>query len=158
MRNITLLKAGAAPLAIGLALAATPAFAQDTETSSQTTTQSDDVGVGPVEAADTDNAGSIVVTGSRIRQPNLESASPVTVVTAQEFAETGTTRVEDLVNSLPQVFAGQGSNISNGSTGTADGQHIGVVVKRLQALQPVRGGHRVVIEDGDDAGRRRRGP
>lgn len=118
MKHPNILKAGVAPLALGLALVGTPAFAQE-ETSSQTTTQSDDVGVGPVEAADTNNVGSIVVTGSRIRQPNLESASPVTVVTAQEFAETGTTRVEDLVNSLPQVFAGQGSNVSNGSTGTA---------------------------------------
>lgn len=119
MRNTTLLKAGVAPVALGLALAASPAFAQDTETSSQTTTATQDVGVGPVEAADTADTGSIVVTGSRIRQPNLESASPVTVVTAQEFQDTGTTRVEDLVNSLPQVFAGQGSNVSNGSTGTA---------------------------------------
>ena len=31
----------------------------------------------------------------------------------------GTTRTEDLINSLPQSFAAQGSNISNGSTGTA---------------------------------------
>lgn len=119
MKHPILLKAGVAPLALGVALASSPAFAQDTETSSQTTTQSADVGVGPVEAADTGTTQSIVVTGSRIRQPNLESASPVTVVTAQEFADTGTTRVEDLVNSLPQVFAGQGSNISNGASGTA---------------------------------------
>ena len=118
MKHPNILKAGVAPLALGLALAASPAFAQD-ESSSQTTTQSADVGVGPVEAADTATNQSIVVTGSRIKQPNLESASPVTVVTAQEFADTGTTRVEDLVNSLPQVFAGQGSNVSNGASGTA---------------------------------------
>ena len=118
MKHPNILKAGVAPLALGLALVGTPAFAQE-DTSSQTTTESADVGVGPVEAADTATTGGIVVTGSRIRQPNLESASPVTVVTAQEFAETGTTRVEDLVNSLPQVFAGQGSNVSNGASGTA---------------------------------------
>ena len=87
-----------------------------------------DASVGPIESQDastTDASGSastgqgIVVTGSRIRQPNLESASPVTVVSAEEITQTGTTRVEDLVNSLPQVFAAQGSNVSNGSTGTA---------------------------------------
>jgi len=61
----------------------------------------------------------VVVTGSRIPQPNLTGASPVTVVTAQEVKLQGTTRVEDLVNSLPQSFAAQGSNVSNGSTGTA---------------------------------------
>jgi outer membrane receptor protein involved in Fe transport len=31
----------------------------------------------------------------------------------------GTSRTEDLVNSLPQSFAGQGSNLSNGASGTA---------------------------------------
>ncbi|MGV2495457.1 TonB-dependent receptor domain-containing protein [Pelagerythrobacter aerophilus] len=95
-----------------MALASAPAFAQ--------TTESEDVGVGPAEAVDDASAPqTIVVTGSRIKQPNLESASPVTVVTSEEVTQTGTTRVEDLVNSLPQVFAGQGANVSNGASGTA---------------------------------------
>ncbi|WP_067732892.1 TonB-dependent receptor domain-containing protein [Novosphingobium naphthalenivorans] len=72
------------------------------------------------DAADDANTGeAIIVTGSRIVNPNLTSASPVTVVNAADIAATGTTRVEDLVNSLPQVFAGQGGNVSNGSSGTA---------------------------------------
>ncbi len=66
-----------------------------------------------------DETKDIVVTGSRIPQPNLTSASPVTVISAQEIKLQGTTRTEDLINSLPQSFAAQGSNISNGSTGTA---------------------------------------
>ena len=61
----------------------------------------------------------IVITGSRIPQPNLTSASPVTVLSSQEVKLSGTTRTEDLINSLPQAFATQGSNISNGATGTA---------------------------------------
>jgi iron complex outermembrane recepter protein len=61
----------------------------------------------------------IIITGSRIPQPNLESVSPVTVVNSQEVKLSGTTRVEDLINSLPQTFAGQGSNVSNGASGTA---------------------------------------
>ena len=61
----------------------------------------------------------IVITGTRIPQPNLTSASPVTVLSSQEIKLQGTTRTEDLINSLPQSFAAQGSNISNGSTGTA---------------------------------------
>lgn len=61
----------------------------------------------------------IVVTGSRISRPNLESTSPVTVVGSQEIEQSGTTRVEDLVNSLPQAFAGQTAFVSNGATGTA---------------------------------------
>lgn len=100
------LKLGAAPfvLGVGLLAIAAPAMAQDTA----------------VEGAGADeDSSAIVVTGTRIRQPNLESASPVTVISSAEFKQTGTTRVEDLVNSLPQVFAGQGANVSNGSTGTA---------------------------------------
>jgi iron complex outermembrane recepter protein len=114
MKQLSLLRAGAAPLAIGLALAGSPVFAQSTDIE-QTPP------VGPVAGAevDTTSGAPIIVTGTRLKQPNLESASPVTVVTSEEVANTGTTRVEDLVNSLPQVFAGQGSNISNGASGTA---------------------------------------
>ncbi len=71
------------------------------------------------EGEQVDEAQDIVVTGSRIPQPNLTSASPVTVISSQEVKLQGTTRTEDLLNSLPQTFAGQGSNISNGATGTA---------------------------------------
>jgi len=61
----------------------------------------------------------VVVTGSRIKQPALESVSPVTNVTAAEIQQTGTTRIEDLLNQLPQVVADMGSSLSNGSTGAA---------------------------------------
>ena len=61
----------------------------------------------------------MVVTGSRIAQPNLETTSPVTQVTADDIAVQGVTRVEDLVNQLPQAFAAQNANVSNGATGTA---------------------------------------
>lgn len=61
----------------------------------------------------------IVVTGSRIPQPNLEGTSPVSVIGSQEVLLQGTQQVEDLINNLPQVFAGQGGNYSNGASGTA---------------------------------------
>ncbi len=61
----------------------------------------------------------VVVTGSRISAPNLESISPVTSVTSEEIKTTGVVRIEDLLNSLPQVVADQGSGISMGSNGTA---------------------------------------
>ena len=101
MRKFSKLATSAAPLAIGLALIASPAYAQ-------------------TAPADDENEPAIIVTGSRLVQPNLESASPVTVINAEEIKNTGTTRVEDLVNSLPQVFASQGANYSNGSSGTAN--------------------------------------
>lgn len=106
MKKHMLLKSGAATAVIALAMGA-PAYAQDADVTTDTTAETEDAGEG------------IIVTGSRLRSPNLESASPVTVISAEEFGITGTTRVEDLVNSLPQVFAAQGANLSNGATGTA---------------------------------------
>ncbi|HYE50802.1 MAG TPA: TonB-dependent receptor plug domain-containing protein, partial [Azospirillaceae bacterium] len=61
----------------------------------------------------------IVITGSRIRSANLVSTSPVTVIGSEEVKLQGTTRVEDLVNNLPQAFADQGGAVSNGASGTA---------------------------------------
>jgi iron complex outermembrane recepter protein len=61
----------------------------------------------------------VVVTGSRIPQPNLTSISPVTSVGSDQVKIEGVTRVEDLINNLPQAFADFGGNLSNGATGAA---------------------------------------
>ena len=117
-------------LLVGASMVASPAFAQDQATppDSATGTQPDTTApqggqVTPpttnAEGATIQTGSDIVITGTRIPQPNLTSASPVTVLSSQEVKLSGTTRTEDLINSLPQAFATQGSNISNGSTGTA---------------------------------------
>ncbi|MGS2720480.1 TonB-dependent receptor domain-containing protein [Paraglaciecola aestuariivivens] len=62
----------------------------------------------------------ISVTGSRIKSQNFESASPVSVTSDVEIKLSGFTRIEDLMNSLPQIEAGQTSFISNGASGTAN--------------------------------------
>ena len=72
----------------------------------------------PVFAAD-QTIQEVVVTGSRIAQPNLETTSPVTQVTAEDVITQGVTKIEDLVNQLPQAFAAQNATVANGSTGTA---------------------------------------
>jgi len=72
----------------------------------------------PVFAQDTE-IEQIVVTGSRIKMANIEGTSPVTQVTSADIATQGVTRVEDLINQLPQAFAAQNANVSNGSSGTA---------------------------------------
>jgi iron complex outermembrane receptor protein len=122
-----LLLLSAAPLVLSAIGYAAPAFAQ-------TTTPTTEDGAAPTPAAGplaqtgtpaasadgtTQGGGEIVITGSRIPQPNLTGVSPVTVVNQQDFKLQGTTRTEDLLNSLPQVFADQGSAVSNGATGTA---------------------------------------
>jgi iron complex outermembrane recepter protein len=114
---------------------ATPALAQD-----------DAPVAGPAEATQDQDDEDIVVTGSRI-PTNLSSTSPVTVLNSQEVRLQGTTRTEDLINSLPQAFAGQGGNIANGATGTAtvDLRNLGasrtlVLIngRRLQAGDPAQ--------------------
>lgn len=76
----------------------------------------------------------IIVTGSRIPQPNLEGTSPVSVIGAQEVALQGTQQVEDLINNLPQVFASQGGNYSNGASGTATVNLRGLGTARTMVL------------------------
>jgi len=74
---------------------------------------------GAAPALAQESLGEIVVTGSRIRSANLESTTPVTQVTAADVVTQGVTRIEDLVNQLPQAFAAQNVTISNAATGTA---------------------------------------
>jgi outer membrane receptor protein involved in Fe transport len=61
----------------------------------------------------------ITVTGTLIPRPNVEGLSPVAVMGVEEVTFAGLTRIEDLVNQLPQAFARQNSTLANGATGTA---------------------------------------
>ena len=74
----------AAPLALGLALISTPSFAQDA-------------------AADDETSEAIVVTGSRIARPNLDSASPIAVVTGDETTQNADITLDTFLNTLPAV-------------------------------------------------------
>jgi iron complex outermembrane receptor protein len=76
----------------------------------------------------------VVVTGSRISVPNQFSVSPVTFVSSEVLQQTGATRIEDVLNSLPQVYASQGSAIVNGSDGTAQVNLRGLNAKRTLVL------------------------
>jgi len=79
----------------------------------------------------------VVVTGSRLSTPNETSISPITSVSAVDLQQTGLTRVEDVLNNLPMVFAGMNSTTSNGADGTA--------VVNLRGLGPQR---TLVLVDG----------
>jgi len=61
----------------------------------------------------------ITVTGTLIPRPNVEGLSPVAVMGVEEVTFSGLTRIEDLVNQLPQAFARQNSTLANGASGTA---------------------------------------
>ena len=62
----------------------------------------------------------VTVTGSRIRQANLVSVSPVAQIDASQFEQRGAVRIEDVLNRMPQVIGAQGNNSSlRGISGTA---------------------------------------
>src|SRR3984957_7174984 len=78
----------------------------------------------------TSELGEVVVTGSRIASPSLDAISPVTAVSSEEVKDTGVTRVEDRLNSLPQATADQGSGLSMTANGTATVNLRGLGVER----------------------------
>lgn len=92
----------AAPFALGLALISAPAFAQEAD----------------AEAAE-ESEEIIVVTGTRIANPNIELSSPVSVVGAEEFAVQQVFSVEDVLRDIPGAQPGVGSNVGNGGAGAA---------------------------------------
>jgi iron complex outermembrane recepter protein len=63
----------------------------------------------------------IMVTGTLIPRPMLEGTSPVVTLDAQEITSRGMMRIEDILTSLPQVYATNFGNASvvNGASGTA---------------------------------------
>src|SRR5688572_24677516 len=62
----------------------------------------------------------IEVTGSRIPlQQNVESTSPISVISADDIKIEGVRNTENLLYNMPQVFADQGSTVANGASGTA---------------------------------------
>lgn len=107
----SLLWEGMAPILAGLAFGLMPitAVAQEQQTDEEAQ-----------EEEESPDIERIVVTGSRlITNQNITAPNPVLTVGQGEIEARGTTRIEDLTNQLPQVFAGQASEVSNGANGTA---------------------------------------
>lgn len=101
MTKFSILKASVAPIALGLALASSPAFAQTAapqnaakETAAKET------------AADEASARDIVVTGSIVRNAAAATASPVTSITADDLTKRGLTSVADALQTLTANNAG----------------------------------------------------
>ena len=61
----------------------------------------------------------VVVTGTRITLPGVESASPIFSVGAQEIALQNQPTVEKIVRILPAAVPGDGQNVNNGTDGAA---------------------------------------
>jgi iron complex outermembrane receptor protein len=98
--------------------------------------------------AETPPVEEVIVTGSRIPQPNLTSTSPIQVVTSQEIKQQGYTDVIDLLNTLPQNFQGAATDFSNNTNPLISAG--GLSTADLRGLGPQR---TLVLVDG-----RRLGP
>jgi outer membrane receptor protein involved in Fe transport len=94
------------------------------------------------DAPEADQIEEITVTGTRIPNANLISASPVTQIGSDEFELAGATRVEDLLNTYPQLQPSFDSFTVNPTTGfaTADLRALGanrtLVLVNGHRLQP----------------------
>ncbi|MCW8808507.1 MAG: TonB-dependent receptor plug domain-containing protein, partial [Rhodanobacter sp.] len=103
----------------------------------------------PTDAAKTQEAKkqplqleTVTVTGTRIRSQTITASSPVAEISQEQFKVTGSTRVDDLVNQMPQMSPVFDSFQNNGATGypTADLRGLGtsrtLVLVDGQRLQP----------------------
>lgn len=107
-----------------------PSFAADTQTSA--------------ESADATPAlAEVVVTGSRIAQPNMTSTSPIEVVSSKELLFEGTSNIYDLMNNLPQNFQNAVTDLS--ATQNPLGAAGGISTADLRGLGPQR---TLVLVDG----------
>jgi iron complex outermembrane receptor protein len=101
--NISKLKSTVAPVALGLALIAAPAFAQENTIAADTAaSQENEARASAGQATDSSaGGGDIVVTGSRIASPTITSVSPVQVVSEAQIDQAGITNVQDLLLENP---------------------------------------------------------
>jgi len=107
---------------LGLGLFPMAALAQDTSAT--------------LEEADEESGvlEEVFVTGSRIRRQELITSTPITVIGSQDFALSGTTNVEQLLNTMPQVIPGEGGFTNNDSSGVATVDLRGLGVQRNLVL------------------------
>src|ERR1700712_3501924 len=95
------------------------------------------------QAAAGSDVSEIVVTGSRIPQPNLTSVSPIQTIGSQEVLLGGRPATIDILNQLPQVT--QVSGVDLGPTSDALVSPGGVATVDLRGLGPQR---TLVLVDG----------
>src|SRR5262245_54763275 len=82
-------------------------------------------------------ADQIVVTGTRLPDPNLVSTSPIQVVSAQDIAISGRNDVSDILQLLPQSFSNDlGQDLGNRTSGLTTAG--GVATADLRGLGPNR--------------------
>lgn len=87
----------------------------------------------------------VVVTGSRIERPDLDKASPITVIDRDSIASTGITDIGDLVQRTPSMSGSPiGTTTNNGGDGSVQidlrGMGVDRTVTLVNGLRTVDGG------------------
>ncbi|WP_260921921.1 TonB-dependent receptor domain-containing protein [Novosphingobium sp. 9] len=119
-------------------IAGLPAVAQaQTEAAASTP----DTGASNDTASD---ANAIVVTGSRLSNPNLEQAAPIMTMSSKTIALTGQQNVENILAQMPQIVPGEGASSNNPGDGVATADLRGLGAQRTLVLV---NGHRYVSYD-----------
>ena len=74
-----------------------------------------------VATADADEViEEIVVTGTRIKRRDFNTASPMTTISTEDIAFSGQATIEETLNQMPQVLPSYGRTSNNPGTGTAE--------------------------------------
>jgi len=116
MKKLTKLKIGAAPIAMGIAMLASPALAQEE-------------GVSLAEEAP---ASTIIVTGSRIQTQGFDTVAPVQVLSEESIEATGAVNIQETLLRNPVFgtpsFSRTNTSFSTSATGisTVDLRNLGV--------------------------------
>jgi iron complex outermembrane recepter protein len=114
--SLSALRCGAAAWALAIAMSAPAAYAQTAD--------------GQTPGAEDTELETIVVTGSRIARPEIESPIPVTTLGQADLAQKGTATITDALNSVPALF----SSITNEESVRNGANPIGVATLNLRGL------------------------
>src|ERR1700685_2772324 len=96
------------------AVAAPAAFAGGAPGPSTTTTTA------PTNNQNTAQLGKIEVTGTRIKRTDVETAQPVTILTATQLKQTGLTSIGDILQTVTQSGAALNTTFNNGGNGSTN--------------------------------------
>ncbi len=131
--NRAMLKGGTATFVLAMLTAPVAGLAQTTTAAA---------------AAATEEEGTIVVTGSLIKNPNLVSSAPITVTTAETIALKASNVAEEVLRDIPGIVPSIGSAVNNGNGGASYVDLRGIGNRRNIVLLD---GNRIVPSD--DLGR-----
>lgn len=135
MKKLSKTAFGVCVSAIAMTTSLSAAYAQDEAAPAEDQAQADQ--------ADSNDGGPIVVTGSRIKQPDYDSPSPIFTVGADTLQSSGTTNLTDFLTGYPALI---GSSTSGDNSGSGAG--IGATGLNLLNLRNLGTERTLVLVDG----------